>query len=110
MTNLIRDFHRHNYRETGILAMPARYPKLDEEMWLVVSRPGKCRTPWYMLTNEPIANADDAWRGGLGLCTVGCGITHHRALAVRGRMRQRRTSGNGLSHVASRQPEDGSTF
>ena len=29
----------------------------------MVSRPGKGRTPWYLLTNEPIATNDDAaWR------------------------------------------------
>ncbi len=59
---LIRDFHRRNYRKTGILAVPVCHPRLDEEMWLVVSRPGKERTPWYLLTNEPIATPDDAWR------------------------------------------------
>lgn len=58
----IRDFHRRQYRKTGILAVPVRHPQLDEEMWLVVSRPGKGRTPWYLLTNEPIASSDDAWR------------------------------------------------
>ncbi len=58
----IRDFHRRQYRKTGILAAPVRHPQLDEEMWLVVSRPGKGRTPWYLLTNEPITTPDDAWR------------------------------------------------
>ena len=28
----------------------------------MVSRPGKGRRPWYLLTNEPIATPDDAWR------------------------------------------------
>jgi len=27
----------------------------------VVSRPGKGRPPWYLLTNEPINTAEDAW-------------------------------------------------
>ena len=31
-------------------------------MWLVFSRPGKGRTPWYLLTNEPISTNDDAWQ------------------------------------------------
>ncbi len=48
--------------QTGILAVPVRHPRLDKEMWPVVSRPGKGRTPWYLLTNEPIATPDDAWR------------------------------------------------
>lgn len=29
---------------------------------MVVSRPGKDRTPWYLLTSDPIASTDDAWR------------------------------------------------
>jgi hypothetical protein len=29
---------------------------------LVVSRPGKGRQPWYLITNEPVASVDDAWR------------------------------------------------
>ena len=39
-----------------------RHSQVDEELWLVVSRPGKGRKPWYLLTNEPIATPDDAWR------------------------------------------------
>jgi hypothetical protein len=27
-----------------------------------VSRPGKGRQPWYLLTNEPIASLEEAWR------------------------------------------------
>ena len=41
---------------------PVSHPQADGELWLVVSRPGKGRTPWYLLTNEPIATNDDAWR------------------------------------------------
>ena len=58
----IWDLHRRQYRKTGIVAVPVRHPQLDDELWLVVSRPGKGRTPWYLLTNEPIAAPDDAWR------------------------------------------------
>ena len=28
----------------------------------MVSRPGKGRNPWYLLTSEPVATNDDAWR------------------------------------------------
>ena len=58
----IWDLHRRQYRKTGIVAVPVRHPQLDDELWLVVSRPGKGRTPWYLLTNEPIAAPGDAWR------------------------------------------------
>ena len=59
---LIWDLHRREYRKTGILAVPVCHPQVDEELWLVVSRPGKGRRPWYLLTNESIANSRDAWR------------------------------------------------
>ena len=58
----IWDLNRRQYRKTGIVAVKVRHPQVDEELWLVVSRPGKGRTPWYLLTNEPVATPDDAWR------------------------------------------------
>ena len=58
----IWDLHRRQYRKTGIVAVPVRHPQVDEELWLVVSRPGKGRRPWYLLINEPIASPGDAWR------------------------------------------------
>ena len=57
----IWDLHRRNYRKTGIVFAPVRHPQVDGELWLVVSRPGKGRKPWYPLTNEPVASTDDAW-------------------------------------------------
>ena len=35
-----------------IVAVPVRHPQMDDALWLVVSRPGKGRKPWYLLTNE----------------------------------------------------------
>ena len=61
----IWDLHRRQYRKTGIVFVPVRHPQVDGDLWLVVSRPGKGRTPWYLLTNEPIATPDDAWRAVL---------------------------------------------
>ena len=58
----IWDTRRRQYRKTGIVAVPVSHPQVDGELWLVVSRPGKGRTPWYLLTNEPIATNEDAWR------------------------------------------------
>ncbi len=37
-----------------------KYPGVP--LFLVVSRPGKHRPPWYLLTNEPVEEAQDAWR------------------------------------------------
>ena len=43
---------RRQYRKTGIVAVPVRHPQMEDALWLVVSRPGKGRKPWYLLTNE----------------------------------------------------------
>ena len=61
----IWDTRRRQYRKTGIVAVSVQtgsHPQADGELWLVVSLPGKGRTPWYLLTDEPIATNDDAWR------------------------------------------------
>ena len=58
----IWDLHRRQYRKTGIVAAQVRHPHLDIPLWLVVSRPGKERAPWYLLTSETIETTDDAWR------------------------------------------------
>lgn len=58
---LLWDARRRCYRKTGILAVPV-YDKLHHQpLWLVVARPGSGREPWYLLTNEPIRNSQDAW-------------------------------------------------
>ena len=56
------DFNRRQYRRTGIAAVPVRHPRFDNEPWLVVSRPGRGRTPWRLLASETVATTDDAWR------------------------------------------------
>jgi hypothetical protein len=58
----IWDARRRCWRKTGIFFTPVSLPKLDYPLWLVVSRPGSGREPWYLLTNEPILSVDDAWR------------------------------------------------
>jgi hypothetical protein len=58
----IWDARRRCYRKTGVVAVPVSHLEYDGPLWLVVSRPGKGRSPWYLLTNEPIFSADDAWR------------------------------------------------
>lgn len=60
---LIWDNRRRCWRKTGIIFAPVTHPHFPEQpLFLVVSRPGKGRKPWYLLTNEPIGTADDAWR------------------------------------------------
>jgi hypothetical protein len=60
---LIKDTRRGCYRKTGIFATSVTQPDFPHTpLWLVVSRPGKGRSPWYLLTSEPISSPDDAWR------------------------------------------------
>jgi hypothetical protein len=60
---LIYDALRRCERKTGILYLPVSLPELpDVPLTLVVSRPGKGRTPWYLVTNEPVQTVEDAWR------------------------------------------------
>jgi hypothetical protein len=55
------DGHRQQWFQAGVLAVPVRHPAYSQEVWLVVSRPGKGQPPWYLLTTEPIRTEDDAW-------------------------------------------------
>lgn len=60
---LIYDARRRCERQTGIVFLPVRVPDFPNlPLTLVVSRPGQGRKPWYLLTNEPVASVDDAWR------------------------------------------------
>jgi len=58
----IWDARRNCYRKTGIVVVPVTHIEFDQPLWLVVSRPGQGRQPWYLLTNEPIATLEEAWR------------------------------------------------
>jgi hypothetical protein len=60
---MIYDARRRCERKTGIVFLPVRVPDFPNvPLTLVVSRPGKGRTPWYLITNEHIASTADAWR------------------------------------------------
>jgi len=58
----VYDCKRRCYRKTGIIATPVSLPDHPFPLWLVVSRPGAGRKPWYLLTTEIIHSPDDAWR------------------------------------------------
>lgn len=58
---LLWDTHFRVYRSTRVLALPVRHPKYGGQLWLVVVRQGKGREPWYLLTNEPVETAEQAW-------------------------------------------------
>ncbi|GER90891.1 hypothetical protein KDW_50530 [Dictyobacter vulcani] len=58
---LVWDCRRHQWVMASILALPVTHPDHREQpLWVVARRKGGL--PWYLLTAEPIANADDAWR------------------------------------------------
>lgn len=60
---LIWDARRRCQRKTGIYFTQVTHPDFpDTDLWLLVSRPGQSRSPWYLLTNEPIPDLDTAWR------------------------------------------------
>lgn len=60
---MIYDAVRRCQRKTGIVFVPVRAPDFpDVPLTLVVSRPGKGRKPWYLITNETIQTVEDAWR------------------------------------------------
>jgi hypothetical protein len=59
---LLWDTHFHVSRSTRVLAIPVRHPQYQGQLWLVVVRQGKGREPWYLLTNEPVETAEQAWQ------------------------------------------------
>ena len=58
----IWDSRHARWVHASVLALPVTHPDhRDAPLWLVVCR-SKGRTPWYLLTAEPITTAEDAWR------------------------------------------------
>lgn len=56
------DGRRRRWALGGVLALPVRPPAFSQPLWLVVSRLKGRKHPWYLLTNEPVQTAADAWR------------------------------------------------
>lgn len=62
-TRLIRDTRRRQERKMGLVVVAVTHPDYpDVPLWLVASRPGKGRKPWYLLTNEPVRTPEEGWR------------------------------------------------
>jgi hypothetical protein len=59
---MIWDARRRCQRKTGIIAFPVHLPEDPRQLFLVVSRPGYGRKPWYLLTTEPISTPQQAWQ------------------------------------------------
>jgi hypothetical protein len=55
------DCRRHQWVQASMLALPVCHPQYPEQRrWLVIAR-RKGGLPWYLLSNEPITGAEDAW-------------------------------------------------
>jgi len=59
---MLWDARRRCYRKTGVIAFPVHLPEDDRQLFLVVSRPGYGRKPWYLITTETVHNAEQAWK------------------------------------------------
>jgi hypothetical protein len=59
---MVWDARRRCQRKTGIIAFPVHLPEDDRPLFLVVSRPGYGRKPWYLLTTEPVHTPEQAWQ------------------------------------------------
>lgn len=59
---LIWDARRRCQRKTGVIAFPVHLPDDDRLLFLVVSRPGYGRKPWYLITTETIYTPEQAWQ------------------------------------------------
>lgn len=58
----IWDAHQQQYRMAAALALPVTHPDFPQQaLWLVVSRLGKGKEPWYLLTNQPCQNKEQLW-------------------------------------------------
>ena len=56
------DAHQRQWRKSAVLAVAVRHPAYPEQaLWLVVSRLGKGKEPWYLLTNQPCQESDQLW-------------------------------------------------
>lgn len=59
---MVWDACRRCQRKTEIIAFPVHLPDDDRQLFLVVSRPGYGRKPWYLITTEPVFTAQQAWK------------------------------------------------
>ena len=59
---MVWDARRRCHRKTGIIAALIYLPNDERKLFLVVSRPGYGRKPWYLITTEPVYTAEQAWQ------------------------------------------------
>jgi hypothetical protein len=58
---LIWDARRRCHRKIGVLAFPVFDPTHHQPLWLVISRQGPGKKPWYLLTSEPADTPERAF-------------------------------------------------
>lgn len=59
--HLLWDAKRRCHRAIGIYFTPVTHPDFPKtQLWLVVSRQGAGRKPWYLLTNQPVDSVAQA--------------------------------------------------
>lgn len=58
---LIWDARRRCHRKIGILAFPVFDPVFQQPLFLVISRQGAGKKPWYLLTSEPVYTPEQAF-------------------------------------------------
>jgi hypothetical protein len=58
---MIWDARRRCQRKIGILAFAVTDPVFQQPLWLVISRQGSGKKPWYLLTSEPIYTPEQAF-------------------------------------------------
>lgn len=57
----LRDTRTKERVTVGVVWMPVNLPTHAQPLWLVVARLGGGREPWYLLTDEVIRTAAEAW-------------------------------------------------
>jgi hypothetical protein len=60
--HMVWDARRRCQRKTGVITFPVRLPDDERQLFLVVSRPGYARKPWYLITTEPVYTPEQAWQ------------------------------------------------
>ena len=56
------DARRHCERTAGLYYTQVTHPETQQHLWLVISRMGNGRSPWYILTNQTLTCHEDAWQ------------------------------------------------
>jgi hypothetical protein len=59
---MIWESSHKRHRQIGIYFTQVSHPEYpDTPLWLIVSRQGQGRQPWYLLTNQPVTTVRQAW-------------------------------------------------